>query len=919
MALVGRDDERARIDRLLAGARADRGGALVVRGEPGIGKTALLDHAVGVASGAGMRVVRGAGIESDSELAHGGLHQLLHPHLDRLDGLPAPQAAALRTAFGLAEGGAPHRFLVSAGVLALLADLADDVPLLCVVDDLQWLDRGSAEALQFAARRLTADPVVLLFAVRETSMPFATPGIETLHLNGLDEHAAARVLDTHAPGIDGALRARVLEESAGNPLALIELGAVPRSAEGVPSDTVGPVGALAAPLRVQDAFRGQIAALPEPTRRALLVAAADSAAPLATIVRAVEDLGGAVADLAPAERAGLIGLGDRVAFRHPLVRSAAYRGEPLPHRLEAHRALARCCVADPDRRAWHLAAGTPTPSEAVAVELDGVAERARDRGGAMAVSIAYDRAARLSEDGERRAARVALAAQAAYDGGRPDRAQRLAAEALSLSGDPGVRADAVYVLGAVAYERDSPRADAELTLEAAASTKDEDPERTALALYEAGHAARHGAAGDLLSRVAAMLDAFAPPADWVVVIDAIRGWADLADGRPGPAAARMRRLAADADAPLTHTITAAISGLLTAREDEVVCTVGDMLDAARAGGALGWVPYCLGVQAVARLLRGDFADARACVTEGAEISEELENRTELLAHRSLEVWLLAAAGEQDACRALAERTLPEARARHRVDAEIGAWGIGMLDLAAGRYAEALIALEPVCTGPARRDVLLRAVPDLVEAAVRGGAPERAAAPLDEFVQWAGVVDRPVTNGLVLRCRALLASDDEAEGLYLGALRLHEQAAGGYDLARTRLAHGEWLRRRRRRTEARAQLGAALAGFEDIGAALWAERARTELTALGDPGTVGRRGAGPLNRLTPQELQVVRLAAAGSTNKEIAAQLFLSPRTVGYHLYNAYPKLGVAARGDLAGIVAHEDGPVGPQPEPGHRD
>ncbi|WP_336671347.1 ATP-binding protein [Tsukamurella sp. USMM236] len=918
MALVGRDDERARIDRLLAGARADRGGALVVRGEPGIGKTALLDHAVGLASDAGMRVVRGAGIESDSELAHGGLHQLLHPYLNRLDGLPVPQAAALRTAFGLAEGSAPNRFLVSAGVLALLSDLADEAPLLCVVDDLQWLDRGSAEALQFAARRFAADPIALLFAVRETSMPFATPGIDTLHLDGLEAHAAARILDAHAPGIDDALRARVLEESAGNPLALIELGAVPRSGGGEPSDPVGPVGALAAPLRVQEAFRGQIAALPEPTRRALLVAAADSAAPLATIVRAVEELGGAVADLAPAERAGLIGIGDRVSFRHPLVRSAAYRGEPLPHRLEAHRALARACAADPDRYAWHLAAGTPTPSESVAVALDGVAERARHRGGAMAVSIAYDRAARLSEDDPRRAARIARAAQAAYDGGRPDRAQRLAAEALSLSSDPGVHADAVYVLGAVAYERDSPRADAELTLDAAASTMDDDPERTALALYEAGHAARHGAEGDLLGRVAAMLSDFAPPAQWTLVIDAIRGWAELADGRPGPAVARMRPLAAGADAPLTHAITAAISGLLTAREDEVVGLVADMLDAARAEGALGWIPYCLGVLAVARLLRGEFADARVCVAEGAAVSEELGNRTEYLAHRSLEVWLLAVAGEQDACRALAERTLPDARNRHRVDAEIGAWGTGLLDLAATRYAEALTALESVCTGPAGRDVLLRAVPDLVEAAARGGVPERAAAPFAGFVEWAEVVDRPVTSGLVLRCRALLAPDDEGEDLYRAALRLHEEAAGGYDLARTRLVHGEWLRRRRRRTEARAQLAAALAGFEDVGAALWADRARAELVALGGA-DAGRRSAGPLNRLTPQELQVVQFAAAGCTNKEIAARLFLSPRTVGYHLYNAYPKLGVAARGDLAALVAQGSGTGTSHPEPGHRD
>ena len=919
MALVGRDEERARIDRLLAEACAERGGALVLRGEPGIGKSALLDHARDNAEATGMQVIRTAGIESDAELAHGGLHQLLHPYLDRLDGLPAPQAAALRTAFGTAEGAAPNRFLVSAGVLALLADLSDEAPLLVVVDDLQWLDRGSAEALLFGARRFAADPIAVLFAVRETSMPFATPGIDTIQLHGLDRRAAARLLEAYAPAIDDMLRARVLQESSGNPLALIEFGSVPRTAAGAPSDTVGPVGALAVPLRVQDAFRGQIAALPEPARRALLVAAADSAAPLSTIVQVLDDLGGGIEDFAPAERAGLVRIGEGIEFRHPLVRSAAYRGEPLPHRLAVHRAYARVATVDADRRAWHLAAATPTPDEAVAAELDGVAERARHRGGAMAVSIAYDRAARLSEDTERRAARVALAAQAAYDGGRPDRAQRLASEALSLSSDPGVRTDAVYVLGAVAYERESPRADAELTLEAARSTVADDPLRTALALYEAGHAARHGAAGDLLQQVAAVLRDLTPPAEWRGVVEALLGWADLAAGRPGPALARMHVPVVDSvGAPLTHAITAAISGLLSGREDEVVPVVEEMLVAAREEGALGWIPYCLGVLAVARLLRGDFADARACIAEGVTVSEELGNRTEALAHRSLEVWLLAVAGEQDACRSLVDRVLPEARNRHRVHADIGTWGTGVLDLAAARYADAVVVLESVCTGPARRDVLVRAVPDLVEAAVRAGTPDRATGPLAEFAAWSAVVDRPVTSGLALRCRALRAPDDEAEQLYLCALRLHEDAAGGYDLARTRLVHGEWLRRRRRRTEARAQLGAALAGFEDIGAVLWADRARTELAALGEQG-LGRRGAGPLNRLTPQELQVVRLAAAGSTNKEIAAQLFLSPRTVGYHLYNAYPKLGVAARGDLAGLVAEERDPATPHPEPGHRD
>ncbi|WP_019204290.1 LuxR family transcriptional regulator [Tsukamurella sp. 1534] len=911
MSLIGRDDERARIEGLLADARAEHGGALVLRGEPGIGKSALLDHAAAVAARDGMRVIRAAGVESDSDLLYGGLHQLLLPHVGRLDSIPGPQAAALRGAFGMAEGGAANRFLIAACTLALLADLAEDAPLLCVVDDLQWVDRGSVEALLFAARRFGDDPIAVLFAVRETSMPFETPGLDTVPVAPLGARDAARVLALHAPGIDAGLRARVLHESAGNPLALKELGSLSAESDD-PShaDPVGPVGTLPVPLRVQEVFRRQIAALPEPARRALLVAAADSAAPLSLILRVMADLGGTVADLAPAESAGLVHVGDRIDFRHPLVRAAAYRGEPLPHRLDVHRAYARVGAAGTDRRVWHLVAATPTPDESVAAELDAVAERARHRGGAMAVSVAYERAARLSEETEPRAARIARAAQAAFDAGRPDRAQRLAAEALSLSADPGIRADAIYARGAVAYERVSPRADAELTVEVAESVLRSDPDRAALALYEAAHAARHGAARDLFGRAGALLREFGPPAPWAEVVRALIGWDDMFEGRPGVAVGPVRAIQGSArggDAELTHAITAGIGGLLIADEDDVVGTVGEMLVGVREEGALGWIPYCLNVLAVARLLRGEFADARACVAEGVAVSEEFGNRTESLALRSIEVWLLAVAGDEDRCRELAERVLPDARDRHRVNADIGAWGLGMLDLAAGRYDDALAALEAVCTGPAGRDVVMRAVPDLVEAAARSSAQQRVSGLAAEFETWADAVCRPVARGLALRCRALLAGDDAAgagaaEAAYGEALRLHERAAGRYDLARTRLVYGQWLRRRRRRTEATALLGAALAGFEDLGAALWAERARGELAALGGSGAE-RRPVGPLNLLTPQELQVVRLAAAGRTNKEIAAQLYLSPRTVGYHLYNAYPKLGVAGRSELATVVA----------------
>lgn len=908
MSMVGRDVEQARIKRLLADACDERSGALGLRGAPGIGKSVLLDHAVSIAGAEGMRVVRGVGVESDSELAYGGLHQLLFPHLDRLDALPTPQATALRCAFGLADGDEANRFLISAGTLSLLADLAEDAPLLCVVDDLQWLDQGSVEALLFAARRFVADPIAVLFAVRETSVAFEIAGVEVVDLPGLAAPDAARLLDDHAPELVGPVRARVLAESGGNPLAIIELGSARLAAPDVDeSDPAEHVGPLPVTRRVQEAFRHQIVELPDPTQRALLVAAADTAAPLATILHVIESLGGAAGDLAPAERDRLVRIDSRITFRHPLVRAAAYQHALLHERIEVHRAYAEAlrADADADRRAWHLAAATTTPDEAVAAELEAAAERAWHRGGATAVSAAYERAGRLSADRELKARRIAQASQAAFDAGKADRAARLAAEALALTTDAGIRADATYTRAAVEYERTSPRADAELTAEAAALMRDTDPERAALLLFETVHAARHGAAHDLLQRAADLMRGFTAPQHWAPVVAALVGWAELFAGRPELAVGPMRDLdtvtALGGGQDLMHRITAGFGGLMIADDDRVIAETEDMLAKVRATGALGWVPYTLNVLAVARLFRGEFADARACVAEGGSVSDELRNTTESLAHRSVEVWLHAVSGDEARCRALAEEVLPRARPRHRVNAEIAAWGLGMLDLSARRFAEAFDRLERVSQGPASRDLLVRAVPDLVEAAVRSGQPDRVDGPLAAFRHWAEHVDRPVATGLALRCRALLAGDDDADALYAEALRLHERHGGPYERARTQLVYGEWLRRRRRRTEARGHLAAAVSAFERLGAKLWAERARGELAAFGERGDEPQR-SGPLTLLTPQELQVVRLAADGRTNKEIAAQLFLSPRTVGHHLYKAYPKLGVTGRAELAHLV-----------------
>ncbi|MFC7625529.1 AAA family ATPase [Microlunatus sp. GCM10028923] len=905
MSLVGRGSEQSRVERLLADAREERSGALGLRGSAGMGKSALLDHAVSIARTGGMQVVRATGVESDAALAYGGLHQLLFPHFDRLDALPAPQAAALRCAFGLAGGEDTNRFLIAAGTLSLLAEVAEDAPLLCVIDDLQWLDQGSAEALLFAARRFVADPIALLFAMRETPMPVETTGVEVVELSGLAAPDAARLLDDHARGLVEPVRSRVLAESAGNPLAIIELGSS-RLAAG-DADASDPVGPLPVPRRVQDTFRRQIVDLPEPTQRALLVAATDTAAPLETILYVIEALGGAADDLAPAERSRMIKINGRIAFRHPLVRAAAYQDAPLHRRIEVHRAYADGlrADADADRRAWHLAAATTAPDESVAVELERVAERALHRGGAIAVAAAYDRAGRLSADRELKARRLAQASQAAFDAGQADRAARLAAEAMSLTTDPGVRAAASYTRGAVEYERTDPRVDAELTLEAAALVRDADPERAALNLYEAVHAARHAAAHDLLQRAAELMQEFAAPPGWAPVVAALLGWVELYDGRPQRAADRIRELypaAPGGTQDLMWRITAGIGGLMIADDELVVGQVEDLLAEVRATGAAAWIPYTLNLLATARLFRGEFTDARACAAEGASVSDELGNVTERLANRSLEVWLHAVAGDEERCRGLAEQILPQARTRHRVNAAIAEWGLGMLELSARRFSAALDGLDRVSRSPGGQDpFLIRALPDLVEAAVRSGRPDRADEPMARLRDWAEHVDRPVATALLLRCRALLADDANAWPLYAEALRIHERSGGPYERARTQLVYGEWLRRRRRRTEAKAQLGAAVSAFDRLGAKLWAERARGELAAFGQRDDEPRSN-GPLDLLTPQELQVVRLAGAGRTNKEIAAQLFLSPRTVGHHLYKAYPKLGVTARAELSSLV-----------------
>ncbi|MEU8139614.1 ATP-binding protein [Streptodolium elevatio] len=901
--LVGRDAERDHVERILGQASTGRSATLVIRGEAGIGKSALLDHAVAAADG--MRVLRGVGIESEAELAFGALHLLLYPYLDRLDLLPDPQAAALRGAFGLSDDTASNPFLIGAATLTLVAELAAEKPLLCVVDDAQWLDRGSSDALLFAARRFQADPVAMLFGVRDTPVPFPTARIEELRLPGLSSDAAAGLLDRHSPGLTAPMRARVLEEANGNPLALLELGAArlaaQREGRAEPAHQVSP---LPVTQRVQETFRAQIVGLPPASRSILLVAAADRFAGMDTVLRVARAVGADTSDLEAAEHAGLINVADgELAFRHPLVRAAAYQCATHHQRIAVHRAFAGA-LTEPDvldRRAWHLAAATTEPDEAVAAELERTALRAERRGGAMAVSAAYDRAGRLSVDPGLKARRIAKAAAAAYDAGKPDRAARLAVEVTSLTADPGLVAEATLLRGQIEYERTSPEADAALASEAARLVVDSDPERALVMVTEMVCAGRDAGALPLIAEAGRLLGALRLPPESArrASADAQISWGDMLSGRPEKAVGPLRAMLTVGlapDAELMHRIVAGFSALMLAEDRTAVAVMDLMLAEVRASGALTWIPYAQEIVAAAQALRGDFLTAQTCLAEAVSLSAEFGMDMEVAVLRATSVWLAAVTGDEPRCRELAAEVLPVVAGRHAVGTAWTYWGLGLLDLAAGRYGAAFDALHAVCAGPAKYDFLIRAVPDLVEAAVRDGGPDRVAEPFAAFERWAGHVAGPGATALLRRCQAVL---EDSEEHYRAALDLHAAHGGRFDQARTRLLYGEWLRRRRRRGEARTELDAAMAGFKRLSASPWEARATGELAALGERPTLQPIADDPLKDLTPQELQVVRLAATGLSNKEIGAQLYLSPRTIGHHLYRAYPKLGVTRRMELA--------------------
>ncbi|MEU6429311.1 AAA family ATPase [Microbispora sp. NPDC046973] len=885
--LYGRSAETAAIDDLIDRARKGVGGALVLRGEAGAGKTALLDLAA--SRGGPMRVLRTTGVEAEADLAFAALHQLLLPVTGLLDALPEPQAEAVRGALGLAPAGSGDRFLLAAGVLSLLAEAAAQDGLICVVDDFQWVDRPSADALLFAARRLRTEPIAMPLAVRG-----GTPvkGLPSLEIAGLAEPAAAELLDAGF-ALAAPVRRDLVALTGGNPLALRETARLLTPAQRAGREP------LPDPLPGGDRLFGdRVAALSAGARLTALLAAVES--DLDLVLRAAERLGVGEAAFPELESAGLASVsGTQARFRHPLIRSAVYEAASPAARREAHAALAE--VSDGDRRARHLAGAALGQDETVAAALARAAERARDRGGYGAAATALARAAELTPEPLVRARRLKDAAVAAWLGGRPGQAESLLAEAREFAGaDPALTMEIAQLRGR--FELNSGDAAEAVRILASGDTLG--------MLADASEAASY--VGDTKAIIEIGRRAAAFPEGFLRDVVAGIG-ATLADGSGHDLLRRALgrtgelREAAElmwASAAASYLGEVDLSAELAERAGRV----------ARVSGMTGQLPVVLEFVATAERLAGRLADSRAVSEEGLELAREAGYVNTVAAHLANLAAVAALRGEEEPCGRYAREALAIA-VPHRVGLRAGlaAYALAMLDLCLGRFAAAhdrFTAIVAAGPGAGHPTVVWRSTPDRIEAAVGAGDAAAAKAALEAYERWSAHAGTAESRALLARCRGLVLPDDRGVEALGEASRLH---ANPFEAARTGLLLGERLRRTQRPGEARAHLRAALETFQRAGAAPWARRAYGELRAAGESiraeqETAAVPEAAPdvrgtaLDTLTPQELRIATLVAGGATSKEIAARLFLSPRTVEYHLYKIYPKLGITSRTELARLV-----------------
>jgi DNA-binding CsgD family transcriptional regulator len=905
--LVDRRTERSALDSLIASARDGMGSALVLRGEPGIGKTALLEYAIESASG--FRIARAAGCESEMELAFAAVHQLCVPMLDRLERLPGPQREALGVAFGLRAGQAPDRFLVGLALLSLLSEVAGERPLLCVVDDAHWLDPASAQALAFAARRLLAEPVALIFAARETGDEFT--GLPVQLVEGLEDAPARELLGSlFRVSLDEEVCNRLLSETRGNPLALVEL---PRGL--TPGELAGGFGLLnvpGLPGRVEESFLRRRDALPAAARQLLLVAAAEPAGDPVLVWRAAARLGITPEAAAAAETSGLLTIGAQVTFRHPLVRSAVYASASTQDRRTVHQALAKATdpEADPDRRAWHLAQAAPGPDEEVAGELVRSASRAQARGGAAAAAAILERAVELTLDPALRAERALAAAGAKMQVASFDVALGLLATADAGPLDEWQRAQADLLRGQIAFVSrrgmDAPL----LLLKAARQFEPVDVGMARLTYLEAlstalfaGRLAIGGGAREVAEAARWAPPAAQPPRASDLLLDGLVLL--ITEGYRAATPVLKRALQAfgsgsAADARRWAS-TAYYTAVIVWDFDTWLLLSARHVSLARDAGALLELSAALNARSMVLTSIGDFAAAAALLAEREEIVQAAGGQ--LNPHPYAALSLAAWQGEEATVAELIEGSRPTAVSRGEGLALASSQSAAaVLYNGLGRYELALAAAEQASEHPQELSSTL-VLPELIEAAVRSGHAARGAGALDRLSESTRASGTDWALGTEARSHALLANDQASEDLYREAIYRLGRSGQRVELARAHLLYGEWLRRQRRRNDGRDQLRAAYKIFVSAGARAFAERARIELRATGE--RAPQRTAATRDLLTAREAHIARLASHGASNPEIAAQLFISPATVAYHLRKVFATLGISSRSQLASTLPAE--------------
>jgi DNA-binding CsgD family transcriptional regulator len=905
--LVGRDREQQALVRLLGDARAGCSGVLAIAGEAGIGKSALLAYAQEQA--VGMRVLRARGVQSEAQIPFAGLFELLRPALPWIDQIPDPQAAALESALALRPASStPGRFAVGAATLSLLAAYSEEAPVAALVDDAHWLDGSSADALLFACRRLVADPVAVVLAVRHGE-PSLLDGADlpTLPLVGLDRASAAELLGHQGDEpLSQGLADRLHRETGGNPLALLELGRERERLADLPLDAP-----LAAGISVARVYLQRMQALPQRTRDALVLASAIDGGEVPVLARAAPMLGLVLSDLVPAEVAGLITVHDsRVEFRHPLARSAIYGDAPADRRRELHRALASALPdSEVDRRAWHLALASFGPDDVASLALEQAGQRAYQRGAYDVSSRAFERAALLAREEARQGRLLYSSADAAWLGGLAERAAALLDQADRHVPAADLAIETQHLRGHIAVHRGPVTAGQQILLAAAERSAQIDPEQAVVMLAEAAYASFYAGDAGTMRLAAERAALIAPPNPngriaFFTLITQGMALIFSGEGRPGAPAVRAAVDVLEHSDELRddpRLLAWAAMGSIWLREaDAGRGLLYRALETARRKSAIGVLSFVLLHVAVDEAGADRWTEAQAGYHEAIGLAREIGQYSDLGVALAFLARLEARLGRSEQTRRHADEALSLSRKLSLGVAAVWATAaLGDLELGLGRPEAALAHFEEqqaALRSHGIQDADLSPVPELVEIYLRLGRGPEAAEIAPEFARDAETKGQPWALARAARCRGLLAAAGESEPHFDTALTLHGQTADTFETARTHLTYGARLRRERQRVRAREQLRAAVGMFDHLGADPWSEMARTELAATGE--TARRRDATTLNDLTPQELQIALSLAEGRTTRETAAALFLSPKTIEYHLRSVYRKLSLGSRSEL---------------------